>query len=73
MNGTIESLNQRPVQDVKGDLIILTRRRKMPNQSLSSDTSSGSGSLLIIQEADHKLAERQLFEGTKGLHKPVKR
>ncbi len=45
----------------------------MPNQSLSSkDTSSGSGSLLIL-EADHKLAERQLFEGTKGLHKSVKR
>ncbi len=44
----------------------------MPNQSLSSkDTSSGGG--LLIQEADHKLAEKQLFEGTKGLHKSVRR
>ena len=42
----------------------------MPNQSLSSkDTSMGGG--LLIMEADHKLAEKQLFEGTKGLHKPV--
>ena len=41
-----------------------------PNNSLSSKTPSGDGSLLIIG-ADHKLAENQLFEGTKGLHKPV--
>ncbi len=44
----------------------------MQTNSLSSkDTSSGGG--LLIQGADHKLAEKQLFEGTKGLHKPVKR
>ena len=41
----------------------------MPNQNLSSK-DGGRGSLII--EADHKLAERQLFEGTKGLHKSVK-
>ncbi len=27
----------------------------------------------LIQEADHKLTKKQLFEGTKGLHKSVKR
>ena len=45
----------------------------MPNQSLSSKTSPvGDGNLLIIQ-ADHKLAERQLFEGTKNIQQTVKR
>ncbi len=34
----------------------------MPNQSLSSK-DYGGGSLII--QADHKLAEKQLFEGTK--------
>ena len=34
----------------------------MPNQSLSS--KDGGGGLLIL-EADHKLAERQLLEGTR--------
>ncbi len=40
----------------------------MLNQSLSS--KDGGGGLLIL-EADHKLAERQLFEGTKGLQQSV--
>lgn len=39
-----------------------------PNNSLSSKDTSGEGSLLII-EADHNLAEKNLFEVTK-IHKP---
>ena len=40
----------------------------MPNQSLSSK-DGGGGSLII--EADHKQAEKNLFEGTK-IQQPVK-
>ena len=70
MNGKIGSLNQSPVQDVKEDSIILIRRKSkmQPNNSLSSKDTSGEGSLLII-EADHNLAEKNLFEVTK-IHKP---
>ena len=43
----------------------------MNNQSLSSkDTLSGGG--LLSQEADHKQAEKNLFEVTK-IQQPVKR
>ncbi len=69
MNGKIENHNLNPVQDVKGDLIILTRGNKMQTNSLSS--KDGGGGLLIL-EADHKQAEKNLFEGTK-IQQPVKR
>ncbi len=41
------------------------------NDPSSKDTSMGGG--LLVLEADHELAKKQLFECTKGLHKTVKR
>ena len=48
MNGTIESQNQRLVQDVKEGSIILIRRNKMPTNSLSSKEKQHNNDLTKI-------------------------